>query len=204
MKLGFSKLWRQAARSLGLQNQAQKSVEEPSQIPAERPALIGWLHEDSTARLASAEIIEQSGDDVVLRCRQAVESATKVWLIPPAGDGTSGTLCSCDEIGEGFRVNLMLDQAQEIEPDPARLGRVSLTWIAENGSTDRTQVAIKNGAEGELEISSPHAVPVPSMVLLSGYRYRGLGVAEYCRHEKDSYRLTVGMTEEVSPQTNAA
>ena len=204
MKLGFSRLWRHAARSLGLENQAPKSVEKPSQIPVERSALIGWLNEDSTARLASAQIIEQSGDEVVLRSRQAVESDTKVWCIPPTGEGMSGTLRSCDEIGEGFRVSLMLDQAQEIEPDQARLGRVSLMWTAANGSMGRGRVAIKNGAEGQLEISSPDAVPVPSMVFLSGYRYRGLGVAENCRHEKDSYSLTVGMTEEVSPQSNAA
>ena len=200
MKLGFGKLWRHAARSLGIENEAPESLQEPGQTQAEPSAVIGWLNENATVGLASGEIIEQSGDEVVLRIQQPVDIDRKVWLIPPAADGMPGAVCSCDEIGEGFRVSLVLDRAAEIEPDQARLGRVSLTWIAANGSVGRARVAIKNGAEGELEISAPEAVPVPAMVLLSGYRFRGLGVAEYCRHEKDNYRLTVGMTEEVYPQ----
>ena len=128
-----------------------------------------------------------------------------MWLLPPAADGVSGTVRSCDEIAEGFRVSVLLDRADAIiEPDQTPLGRVSLTWTADDGSVYRARVAIESGAEGELEISVPKTVPVPALVLLSSYEYRGLGVAKLCRREKDSYRLTVGMTEEVFPQSNAA
>jgi len=200
MKLGFGKLWRHAARSLGLEEGAPGSLQEPGETQAEPSAVIGWLNENATAGLTSGEIIEQSDDEVVLRIQQPVDTDRKVWLIPPAADGMPGTVRSCDKIGEGFRVSLELGRAAEMEADQALLGRVSLTWTAANGSVGRARVAIKNGAEGELEISAPEAVPVPAMVLLSGYRYRGLGVAEYCRHEKDNYRITVGMTKEVYPQ----
>jgi len=158
-----------------------------------------------TAGLAPAEVIEQSDDEVVVQIQQPVDSNRKVWLLPPAADGVSGTVRSCDEIAEGFRVSVLLDRADAIiEPDQTPLGRVSLTWTAADGSVYRARVAIESGAEGELEISVPETVPVPALVLLSSYEYRGLGVAKLCRREKDSYCLTVGMTEEVFPQSNAA
>ena len=202
MKLSLGNLWRQAARSLGLESEAP---EERIQDPVEPPAVIGWLNEDATAGLASAEAMEWSDSEVVVRLQQPVDCGRKVWLLPPTADGVSGAVRSCDEIAEGFRVSVLLDRAEAIaEPDQAPLGRVSLTWTAANGSTCRARVAIESGTEGELEISTPETVPVTALVLLSSYDYRGLGVAKECRREKRSYRLTVGMTEEVYPQPNPA
>ena len=202
MKLGLGNLWRRASRSLGLENEAPK---ERIQDPVAPPGVIGWLNEDATAGLVASEAIEWSDSEVVVRIQQPVDSGRKVWLVPPTADGVSGTVRSCDEIAEGFRVSVLLDRAEAIaESEQARLGRVSLAWTAANGSICRASVAIESGTEGELEISTPETVPVPALVLLSSYEYRGLGVAKQCRREKDSYRLTVGMTEEVYPQPHPA
>ena len=166
---------------------------------------MGWLNEDATAGLASVEIIEQSDSEHVVRMRQPVSNGEKVWLIPPAGEGVSGSVRSCDEIAEGFRVSIVLDNAEEMtETGQVYPGRVSLAWTDANGSVCRTRAAMESGGEGELEISTLEAVPAPSLVLLSSYGYRGLGVAKECRPENDSYRVTVAMTEEVYPQPNAA
>ena len=202
MQLGLGNLWRRAARSLGLEEEASK---EHTQGPAEAGAVLGWLNEDATAGLASVETIEQSDIEHVVRMRQPVSNGEKVWLIPPAGEGVSGSVRSCDEIAEGFRVSIVLDNAEEMtETGQVYPGRVSLAWRDANGSVCRTRAAMRSGAEGELEISTLEEVPAPSLVLLSSYEYRGFGVAKECRPENDSYRVTVAMTEEVYPQPNAA
>ena len=203
MQLGLGNLWRRAARSLGLEDAASK---EHTQVPAEAGAVLGWLNEDATAGLASVETIEQSDSEHVVRMQQPVSNGEKVWLIPPAGEGVSGSVRSCDEIAEGFRVSIVLDNAQEMTDEAGQVypGRVSLAWTGANGSVCRTRVGMESGGEGELQISMLQEVPAPSLVLLSSYGYRGLGVAKECRPEDDSYRLTVAMTEEVYPQPNAA
>ena len=167
---------------------------------------MGWLNEDATAGLASVETIEESDREHVVRMQQPVSNGEKVWLIPPAGEGVSGSVRSCDEIAQGFRVSIVLDNAQEMTDEAGQVypGRVSLAWTDANGSVCRTWAAMESGGEGELEISTLEEVPAPSLVLLSSYEYRGFGVAKECRRENDSYRVTVAMTEEVYPQPNAA
>ena len=198
MKLGLGKLWQRASRSLRLGDGAPK---KRIQDRVEPRAVIGWLDEDAVVSLAAAAAIKRSESEVALRIPRPVDSGGKVWLLFPAEDGVSGTVRSCEESSGGFRVSVLLDPAEAIaEPDQTPSGRVSLTWTAANGSLGRVRVSIASGAEGELEISVPETVPVPALVLLSGYEYQGLGVARECHREDDSYRLTVGMTEEVYPR----
>jgi len=75
-----------------------------------------------------------------------------------------------------------------------------MRWIEGASRIVGCQVSFENGEAGNLTVTMNEAVPVPSVVLLSGGGYQCLGSVSGCNEEKDSWVADVKVISEAYPR----
>ena len=211
----FSKLWREAGRSLGFEVRPKGHFgEEPEREehvldrPApEQPTYVtataGWIHVAGNPVFTKVRFSAESDD--VLLMPKSLPLDTPLWVISEARAGEPYFIQSSERTEDGFRVTAYRNKNRRT--DSARttsLGQADLLWVDDEGAVASASVALENGEPGEVVVTVGEPVSAPAVVLLAGYEYRGLGSVKQCEAEGENFKLFVEIAEALFLKSNAA
>ncbi len=212
----FSKMWKDAGRSLGFEVRPRGRIapesahDEPSVVDeptveesSSTAATAGWIHTAGTPIFVTVEFDPDSED--VLLMPKSPPLDTPLWVISQSRGGEPLYIQSSERADRGFRVTAYRNEnGRSDSGQTTALGQADLLWVDDDGAVASACVSIENGEAGEVVVTAAEAVSVPSVVLLAGYEYRGLGSVKQCDAEGDNFKLIVEIAEELFLKSNAA
>ncbi len=210
----FTKIWRDAGRSLGFEVRSkgrpvedsapEPVVDEPTiEEPPSTAATAGWIHTAGTPIFVTVEF-DPDSENVLLMPKSPPLDAP-LWIISESRGGEPYYIQSSARADDGFRVTAdRKENGRSESGQTTALGQADLLWVDSDGAVASACVAIENGEPGEVVVTAGEAVPVPSVVLLAGYEYRGLGSVKQCDAEGDNFKLHIEIADELFLKSNAA
>ena len=214
----FGKMWRDASRSLGFEvRQKTRSADESTPEEPVQPVQDEPTVEEPRYETATAAWIHTVGMPVFVTVRFDAESEnvllmpksppldTPLWIISESRGGEPYFIQSSERTDDGFRVTAYRNENRRSESEQTTaLGQADLLWVDSDGAVVSARVAIENGEPGEVVVTAAEAVAVPSVALLAGYEYRGLGSLKQCDAEDENFKLILEIADEVFLTSNAA
>lgn len=206
----FNKMWRDAGRSLGFEVRTKgrpvgaSAHDEPTaELPASTTATAGWIHTAGKPIFVTVEF-DPDAEDVLLMPKSPPLDAP-LWIISESRGGEPCFIQSSERTAGGFRVTAYRsDNGRPASGQATALGQAELLWVDEDGVVASAYVAIESGEPCEVVVTAAEAVSAPSVVLLAGHEYCGLGSVKQCDAEGGNFKLTVEIADELFLKAAAA
>ena len=145
-----------------------------------------WLDQDGRSRAGRARIVNRSRHGLGLWMATPIAPGAEVRLT--GGTTTLGVVQNCRAETEGYIVDL-LRQASERRASPRRpvSGVATLMWQDSHGGDHSLRAEVLNASEGGVQILTPRALPVPTIIFLLGKNVEAIAETRYCEARDDMF-----------------
>ena len=180
-----------------------RSPEAPAAGSQATTATVGWMDSEGVAHAAKAKLGERFEGGIDLSLKEEITVDTRLWLISEDGFDRAATVHFCGEEQGRFTVRVaFLDDVSESEA-LGDLSNARMKWTEGSGRIVECAVSFRNSESGELTVSMTEALPVPSIVLLTGGDYQCLGSVRACEEEADCWVSEVVVMSDAYPRARA-
>lgn len=163
-------------------------------------AAIGWMDAQGVAHASKAKLGERFDGGIDLLLDQEIIVDTPIWLISDDGFDKAAAVHFCNREQSRYTVRVaFLDDASGLDEGTA-FSAARMKWTEGSGRVVGCAVSLRGGKEGELTVSMAEALPVPSVVLLTGGNYQCLGAVQSSEEEKDCWVAQVQVISEAYPR----
>lgn len=163
-------------------------------------AAIGWMDAQGIAHASKAKLGERFEGGIDLLLDEEIKVDTPVWLISDDGFDKAATVHFCSREQSRYTVRVVfLEDASGLEED-AVITAARMKWTEGSGRVVGCTVSLRSGKEGELTVSMAEALPVPSVVLLTGGSYQCLGAVQSSQEEMDCWVAQVQVISDAYPR----
>jgi hypothetical protein len=180
-----------------------RTGEAPVEVSQATTAAVGWLDEEGVAHAVTARLGERFDGGIDLLLKEGISVDTPIWLISEDGfDRAAAVHFSSQEQGRyTVRVAFLEDTSGLGKDTPFSAARMK--WTEGSGRVVGCTVSLSSGENGELAVRMTEAVPVPSVVLLTGGDYQCLGEVRGCQEEDDCWVAQVRVVSDACPRASA-
>ena len=166
-------------------------------------AAVGWLAEDGVAHAVTAKLGERFDGGIDILLAEEISIDTPIWLISADGFDKAAAVHFCSREQGRYTVRVgFLEDTSGLEKNTA-FSAARMKWTEGSGRVVGCTILLRNGENSELAVSMAEAVPVPSVVLLTGGDYQCLGAVSSCQEEEDCWVAQVRVISDACPRANA-
>ena len=162
--------------------------QEP-RVSAADSATISWRKPDGELAALEIEITDTSSKGLGIRLPDEIPVGQTVTISAPQEDKKyRGVLRHCRPQDAGYfaGVVLVFRERRRYDREPLT-GEGTLSWAGPTGTHNEEQVRVRNLSDEGMQLEVARAVPVRSMVRLSGVTEECFGSTCYCEPDADKY-----------------
>ncbi len=157
-------------------------------VSATDSATISWRKPDGELSALEIEITNTSSKGLGIRLPDEIPIGQTVTILAPENKKYRGVLRHCRPQDDGYFAGVVLVFRERRRNDREPLtGEGTLSWAGPTGTHNEEQVRVRNLSDEGMQLEVARAVPVPSMVRLSGVTEECFGSTCYCERDGDKY-----------------
>ena len=161
--------------------------QEP-RVAAADSATISWRKPDGELSALEIEITNTSSKGLGIRLPDEIPVGQTVTILAPENKKYRGVLRHCRPQDDGYFAGVVLVFRERRRNDREPLtGEGTLSWAGPTGTHNEEQVRVRNLSDEGMQLEVARAVPVLSMVRLSGATEECFGSTCYCERDGDKY-----------------
>lgn len=151
-----------------------------------------WIDSEGRHQSQPIEILDRSHDGLGLRLSERLEAGQTVWVETDGGTFPKGVVCFCEPDGEGYRAGLMRVERERrrFDREPSG-GAATLTWMVPPAARVSLSVLVRNITADGLQLEAQMAVPISSVIRLSGQELECQAITRYCRSTDGMYVIGI-------------
>ena len=151
-----------------------------------------WIDSEGRHQSQPIEILDRSHDGLGLRMSQRLEAGQTVWVEMDGGTFPKSVVCFCEPDGEGYRAGLMRVERERrrFDREPSG-GAATLSWMDRPAAWVSVPVLVRNITADGLQLEAPMAVPVSSVIRLSGQELECQAITRYGRPAHGVYVIGI-------------
>ena len=161
--------------------------QEP-RVSATDSATISWRKPGGELAALEIEITDTSPKGLGIRLPDEIPVGQTVTISASEDKKYRGVLRHCRPQDGGYfaGVVLVFRERRRNDREPVT-GEGTLSWAGPTGTQNEEQVGVRNLSDEGIQLAVARAVPVPSMVRLSGVTEECFGSTCYCERDGDQY-----------------
>ena len=161
--------------------------QEP-RVAAADSATISWRKPGGELAALEIEITDKSSKGLGIRLPDEIPVGQTVTISATEHTKYRGVLRHCQPQDGGYFAGVVLVFRERRRNDREPLtGEGTLSWAGPTGTHNEEQVRVRNLSDEGIQLEVPRAVPVRSMVRLSGATEECFGSTCYCERDGDKY-----------------
>jgi len=177
----------------------KKAAPAPQAVSTATTAIVAWVDGEGTPRSAKAMLGERFEGGIDLGLGYEIPVDTPLWLLSEDGFDRVASVHFCGGESGHYAVRVGFLDGDSPEADEATESS-RMRWIEGASRIVGCPVSFENGEAGNLTVTMAEAVPVPSVVLLTGGGYQCLGSVGDCDEGKDSWVADVKVISDAYPR----
>lgn len=183
----------------------QRGTKKKPKAQAPRPvsnattAIVAWVDGEGASRSAKALLGQRFEGGIDIGLADEIPVDTPLWLLSEDGFDRVASVHFCGGGNGHYTVRVGFLDGDSTEADDATEAP-RMRWIEGASRIVGCAVSFENSEAGNLTVTMAEAVPVPSVVLLTGGGYQCLGSVRGCDEEKDRWVADVKVISEAYPR----
>ncbi len=159
-------------------------------VSAAEPATVSWRKPGGELAALEIEITDTSSKGLGIQLPDEIPVGQTVTISATEDKKYRGVLRHCRPQNGGYFAGVVLVFRERRRHDREPLtGEGTLSWAGPTGTHNEEQVGVRNLSDEGIQLEVPRAVPVPSMVRLSGVTEECFGSTCYCERDGDKYMV---------------
>ena len=160
--------------------------------PCQEKATCMWIDSEGRRQSQPIQILDRSDEGLGFRVSQRLESGQTGWIEIDSETFLKGVVRFCEWEVDGYRAGLVRvrRELRRFDREPSG-GAGTLYWAKDTNRGISAPVITHNVTSEGLQLEIPVAVPISTVVRLSGSVLECQGVTRYCRQADGHYLVGI-------------
>ena len=161
-------------------------------LPCLEQATCFWIDPEGSRQSQAIQVLDRSEDGLGFRVSHRLESGQTVWVEIDSEVFLKGVVRFCEWEVDGYRAGLVQvhRERRRFDREPSG-GAGTLYWADDTNRRISAPVIIRNQTSGGLQLEIPVAIPVSTVIRLSGSVLECQGVVRYCRRTEGHHLIGI-------------
>ena len=161
-------------------------------LPCQEQATCIWIDLEGRRQSQPIQVLDRSEDGLGFRVSRRLEYGQSVWVEIDSETFLKGVVRFCEWEVDGYRAGLVRvrRERRRFDREPSG-GAGTLYWADGTNCAISAPVITHNVTSEGLQLEIPVAVPVSTVVRLSGHELECQGVTRYCEQAEGHYLIGI-------------